>query len=118
MANSSTFPLHAPEAPDTAADKRDTTISGVAVVASILSHRTLDALDSNIAVEVVSLDLEPDLVAWLRAVGIAEGERVIVLRRAAFGGPLHIRTSSGGEFALHRSLARSIHIRSVPEDAA
>ncbi|MDB4994614.1 MAG: hypothetical protein JWM74_2046 [Myxococcaceae bacterium] len=122
MANSSIFPLTTPDAgaheATSEGDKRATTISGVAAVASVLSHRTLDALDSNIAVEVVSLDLEADLVAWLRAVGIAEGERVIVLRRAAFGGPLHIRTSSGGEFALHRSLARSIHIRSVPEDAA
>jgi ferrous iron transport protein A len=122
MANSSIFPLHSPAeaSSDTLleGDKRATTISAVAAVASVLSHRTLDAIDSNLGVEVVSLDLEPDLVAWLRAVGIAEGEHVVVLRRAAFGGPLHIRTSSGGEFALHRSLAHAIHIRSVPEDAA
>lgn len=99
-------------------DRRDGTIAAVSVVAAVLSRRTLDAIDRDVPVEVVSLALEDDLVAWLRAVGIAEGERVIVLRRAAFGGPLHVRTSSGGEFALHRSLARSIFIRSVPEDAA
>jgi ferrous iron transport protein A len=121
MTTSSPFPLHTPDVHATEtgeADKRGTTISDAAVVASVLSHRTLDAIDRNVAVEVVSLALEDDLVAWLRAVGIAEGERIVVLRRAAFGGPLHIRTSSGGEFALHRSLACSIHIRSVPEDAA
>jgi len=63
---------------------------------------------------VIELALEADLAAWLRAVGINEGERVTVLRRAAFGGPIHVRTSSGGEFALHRALARSVIIRLVP----
>lgn len=58
---------------------------------------------------VVSLELEADLAEWLRAVGIGEGERLTVLRRAAFGGPVHVRTSSGGEFALNSSLARCIH---------
>jgi len=52
--------------------------------------------------------MEDEMVAWLRAVGIGEGERVTVLRRAVFGGPLHVRTGAGGEFALHRSLAESI----------
>lgn len=55
--------------------------------------------------------LEAELAEWLRAVGIAEGEQVTVLRRGAFGGPIHVRTGSGGEFALHRSLARSILVR-------
>ena len=55
--------------------------------------------------------LEVELTDWLRAVGIAEGEQVTILRRAAFGGPIHVRTGSGGEFALHRSLARSILVR-------
>jgi Fe2+ transport system protein FeoA len=57
---------------------------------------------------VSELVLEADIAAWLRAVGISEGERVTVLRCAAFGGPIHVRTSSGGEFALHRSLAASV----------
>jgi ferrous iron transport protein A len=60
---------------------------------------------------VVRLALEDDLAAWLRAVGVAEGERLTVLRRAAFGGPIHVRTASGGEFALNRALARSIATR-------
>src|SRR5580692_655285 len=64
--------------------------------------------------EVVELALEADLAGWLRAVGIGEGERLTVLRRAAFGGPIHVRTSSGGEFALHRSLAASVLTRVSP----
>jgi ferrous iron transport protein A len=65
---------------------------------------------------VIELALEADLAAWLRAVGIGEGERVTVLRRAAFGGPIHVRTSSGGEFALHRALARSVLTRPLASD--
>ncbi len=61
-------------------------------------------------VRVVALELEADFVDWLRAVGIHEGERVTVLRRALFGGPIHVRTGSGGEFALNRQLARSIRV--------
>jgi ferrous iron transport protein A len=63
---------------------------------------------------VTELRLEADVAAWLRAVGISEGESVTVLRCAAFGGPIHVRTSSGGEFALHRSLAASVIARSLP----
>jgi Fe2+ transport system protein FeoA len=60
---------------------------------------------------VLTLALEDDVAAWLRAVGISEGERVTVLRSALFGGPIHVRTSSGGEFALHRALAASVMMR-------
>jgi ferrous iron transport protein A len=62
---------------------------------------------------VVELALEPEMSGWLRAVGVGEGERVTVLRRAAFGGPIHVRTSAGGEFALHRDLAASVRTRRV-----
>jgi ferrous iron transport protein A len=65
---------------------------------------------------VIELALDADLAAWLRAVGISEGERVTILRRAAFGGPIHVRTSSGGEFALHRALARSVITRPLASD--
>lgn len=62
---------------------------------------------------VVALDLETELAAWLRAVGIGEGDRVDVLRAGAFGGPLHVRNAAGGEFALNRQLAKSIRV--VPD---
>ncbi len=81
-----------------------------------LSTTPLDGMALGEAAEVVSLRLEPDTVAWLRAVGIGEGDQVVVLRRAVFGGPLHVRTGAGGEFALNRSLAREILVRAA--DAA
>jgi ferrous iron transport protein A len=60
---------------------------------------------------VCALELESELAAWLRAVGIGEGDRVSVLRAGAFGGPLHVRNSVGGEFALNRQLAKSISVK-------
>jgi ferrous iron transport protein A len=60
---------------------------------------------------VIELAMEPEMAGWLRAVGISEQERVTVLRQGAFGGPIHLRTSSGGEFALHRALAASVLTR-------
>jgi Fe2+ transport system protein FeoA len=68
-----------------------------------------------LTVRVAKLELEPDMCTWLSAVGIGLGEMLTVLRRAAFGGPLHVRTSAGGEFALNLSLARSILIRPIEE---
>ena len=47
---------------------------------------------------------------WLRAIGIFEGQQIQVLRRAVFGGPLHVRTGSGGEFVIDRALAGSIEV--------
>ncbi len=64
--------------------------------------------------QVRAIGLDADVSAWLAAVGIAAGESIVVLRRAAFGGPIHVRTGSGGEFAVARTLARAITL----EDAA
>jgi len=77
------------------------------------SERILElaSLDLHRPARVVAIALEAELAAWVRAVGISEGEQVVVLRRAAFGGPLHVRTRAGGEFALHRSLARAIRLQ-------
>ena len=59
---------------------------------------------------VLLLRLDEAQARFLRAVGIFEQEEIMVLRRAPFGGPLHLRTSSGGEFALDRALAMSIDV--------
>lgn len=59
---------------------------------------------------VLLLRLDEAQARFLRAVGIFEQEEIMVLRRAPFGGPLHLRTSSGGEFALDRALAMSIEV--------
>jgi ferrous iron transport protein A len=82
-----------------------------ATSSSVAGSAGLSSLAVGDTAEVVALALEGDLAAWLRAVGISEGERVTVLRRAVLGGPIHLRTSSGGEFALQRSLAASIMTR-------
>ena len=63
---------------------------------------------------VAAIELDRREVEWLRAVGVFEGERVTVLRRAPFGGPLHLRTSSGAEFAVDRDLARSVRVEPEP----
>ncbi len=74
---------------------------------------SLDGITTGGNARVVSLVLETDQAAWLSAVGIREGERLTVLRRAAFGGPMHVRTRAGGEFAIARSLARAILVRRI-----
>src|SRR5438270_3592309 len=66
---------------------------------------TLSAVAVGTPAHVVALELDDELRAWLRAVGIREGERVTLLRRAVFGGPIHVRTRAGGEFALNRQPA-------------
>lgn len=71
---------------------------------------TLDLLSPAATGRVSAIHLGEAEAAWVRAVGIYEGELVLVLRRAAFGGPLHVRTGCGGEFALDRELAASIEV--------
>ena len=68
-------------------------------------------------VRIVAARLDEDVAAWLAAVGLHEGEEVTVLRRAAFGGPLHVRTSSGGEFAVAKELAARLEIALTSGDA-
>ena len=63
-----------------------------------------------VRVTIAKTNLDGDAAAWLAAVGIHEGEEVTVLRRAALGGPLHVRTASGGEFAIARELATQLEV--------
>lgn len=51
--------------------------------------------------------------AWLAAVGLHEGEELVVLRRGIFGGPIHVRTASGGEFAVSRDIASVVAVEPV-----
>ncbi len=94
--------------------------AGVSKAASATSSPRLDLASLALGARgrVVHLDLDDELRAWLSAVGIAVGEHVTLLRRAAFGGPVHVRTSVGGEFALNRSLARAILICLEADDDA
>ena len=67
---------------------------------------------------VVALALDGAAACRLRAVGVFEGEAIMVLRRAPFGGPVHVRTSSGGEFALDRRIANAIEVVAAHEETA
>ena len=68
-------------------------------------------------VRITSVDLDGEAAAWLGAVGLHEGEELVVLRRAALGGPLHVRTGGGGEFAVAREVAQRIIVRRRREPA-
>jgi ferrous iron transport protein A len=46
-------------------------------------------------------------------VGLYEGTPLVLLRRAPFGGPLHVRTAGGAEFAVDAELAA--HVEVEPE---
>ncbi len=76
---------------------------------------TLDRLPLEQTGTVSAIRLSDRELGWVRAVGIFEGESISVLRRALFGGPLHVRTGSGGEFALDRALASNIDVTEAGE---
>lgn len=62
-----------------------------------------------------TIQLDPRERDWLRAVGLFEGQTITVLRRGVFGGPLHVRTASGGELAIDRRLALHIDIEGLAD---
>ena len=68
---------------------------------------------TGLCVRITAVDLEGEAAAWLGAVGLHEGEELVVLRRAALGGPLHVRTGGGGEFAVAREVAQRIAVSVV-----
>ncbi len=74
------------------------------------SAATLDVLEVGRAAQVKALALDAVEADWLRAVGLVEGVAVTVLRRAAFGGPLHLRLSTGLELAVDRALAARVEV--------
>ncbi len=71
---------------------------------------TLEGVSIGTSVRVVAMSLERDEAEWLRAIGFFEGQTMTLLRRAIFGGPIHVRAASGGEFAVDRSLALRIDV--------
>jgi Fe2+ transport system protein FeoA len=74
---------------------------------------TLAALPIEAEATVEEVKLPEAEAEWLRAVGLFEGERLRVLRRAPLRGPLHVRTSLGGEFAVDRSLADAVLVKPI-----
>lgn len=79
--------------------------------ASSLEVLPLAALAPTLPALICGLDLPAAEAEWLRAIGLGEGQQITVLRRALFGGPLHVRTSAGAEFALDRDLARRVTVQ-------
>ena len=77
-------------------------------------HLTLADAGIGRRLRIASLEVERDAEAWLAAVGLYAGEEVVVLRGAAFGGPLHVRTSCGGELAVGREVASKIRVTEEP----
>ena len=71
---------------------------------------SLDLLTLMRSASITALKLSEHDAAWLRAVGLAEGAAVTVLRRAPLGGPLHLRVSTGTELAVDRELARHVEV--------
>ena len=79
---------------------------------------SLEALEPGERATIVAVKLEDDLSRWLAAIGIGRGDRVTVLRRAPFGGPIHLRTQAGGELAIDRALARAIRVTEESKGSA
>lgn len=75
--------------------------------------RSLAAAKIGQRVRIAKAELDDASAAWLAAVGLAEGEEVVVLRRAAFGGPLHVRLATGGEFAVAHEIAEKLDVEDV-----
>lgn len=71
---------------------------------------TLAELPDETPAVVDALELDDVDGAVLRAMGVAEGDPILVLRRAPFGGPLHVRVGEAS-FALDRGVARGIVVR-------
>jgi len=90
-------------ASDASVDARGTASSALQLSAATPGER----------VRILRIAQEAEHAAWLRAVGMHEDAEVTVLRRAPFGGPIHLRSSDGGEFAIHRDLARCIQVSPV-----
>ncbi len=61
---------------------------------------------------IVGLGLDGPEAAWLRAMGVAEGRPVRVLRRAPFGGPVQVRVGDAS-FALGLALAAEVRVGGV-----
>lgn len=90
---------------------------GLAPAALDGSSDRLAGLEPGAVGQITAVILEDELRRWLAATGIGCGDRVTVLRRAPFGGPIHLRTHAGGEFAVDRGLAHSIHVKPVGTEA-
>lgn len=68
---------------------------------------TLDQLPPHVAATIATVTLSGSDLRRVTALGLRQGARIEVLRRAPFGGPLALRVA-GGVLALRRSQASRI----------
>lgn len=76
----------------------------------------LDQLPLGTMARIQGLSVDTDLCARLKALGLAAGKQVRVLRRAGLRGPLHVRAGTT-EIILRRSEASKIQVL-LPETLA
>ena len=75
-----------------------------------LALRTLAGLPLGVVVRIVSIATDAATRRYLLAVGLREGDTAEVLRRALFGGPLHVRAECGAEFAIAKAIAEQVQV--------
>lgn len=65
-----------------------------------------------------SFSLDSSIESAVRAMGLELGRSVLVLRRAAFGGPLHLRLHWATEIAIDRAVAAGVNVTFAPSAEA
>ena len=76
------------------------------------SYNTLNQLAECDSAWITDIDVSEDLGRRLTSLGLSIGKQVRVLRRAAFNGPLHLRTGNT-ELMMRLPDAQRIHISHV-----
>ena len=77
-----------------------------------MTLRDLDRTDQAV-IELIDSDgseVQDGFKMRLEALGLVPGKRLLVLRSAAFGGPLHVRVGSTTEVAIRRSEALRVRV--------
>ena len=75
-------------------------------------NNTLNHLAEGDSAWITDIDVSEELGRRLTALGLSNGKQVRVLRRAAFNGPLHLRTGNT-ELMMRLPDAERIHISHV-----
>jgi Fe2+ transport system protein FeoA len=70
----------------------------------------LAAAPENQELVIAALELEPNELEWVSAVGLHVGEKVVVLRKGLLRGPLHVQVECGAEFAVGYKLAELVQV--------
>ncbi|APS00546.1 FeoA family protein [Pajaroellobacter abortibovis] len=77
----------------------------------LTSTLSLIGIPVHTPVLVINFNLEEQIKARLSALGVVKGIRLVVLRRAMLGGPLHVRLDMGAELAIDASVAKGVVVQ-------